>query len=145
MTASVQPPTQGAIISKAVQAAGGADRLASVKTVSAKGTMKQWEPEQSAQAGGEMRFANEELVVRVRRHRCVYAGVHRPLKVLRRPFRDNDRRHAGHSGLTLMQRATASVPVLEQVLDVQLLGRSHGPAGQAQADQRAAGHDAGGL
>jgi glyoxylase-like metal-dependent hydrolase (beta-lactamase superfamily II) len=55
----VQPPTQGAIVSKAVQAAGGADRLAAVKTVSAKGTMKQWEPEQSASAGGEMRFANE--------------------------------------------------------------------------------------
>jgi len=38
---------------------GGAERLAAIQTVSAKGTFKQWEPEQSDVPGGEMRFANE--------------------------------------------------------------------------------------
>jgi glyoxylase-like metal-dependent hydrolase (beta-lactamase superfamily II) len=47
------------LVNRAVDAMGGADRLASIKSVSAKGTSKQWEPEQSDMAGGEMRFANE--------------------------------------------------------------------------------------
>jgi glyoxylase-like metal-dependent hydrolase (beta-lactamase superfamily II) len=47
------------LVSRAVQATGGADALAGVKTVSMKGTVRQWEPEQSVKAGGEMRFANE--------------------------------------------------------------------------------------
>src|SRR5262245_53975116 len=50
--------TQG-LESKVVQAQGGADKLAGVKTIIVKGTMRQWEPEQSMTAGGEMRFANE--------------------------------------------------------------------------------------
>ena len=52
-------------VSRAVQAQGGADALAKVKTVSQKATVRQWEPEQSAVAGGEMRFANDSTVVSV--------------------------------------------------------------------------------
>jgi glyoxylase-like metal-dependent hydrolase (beta-lactamase superfamily II) len=44
---------------RAVHALGGLDTLRGVKTVSMKGTVKQWEPEQSMAPGGEMRFANE--------------------------------------------------------------------------------------
>ena len=33
------------LVNRAVDAMGGADRLAAIKTVSAKGTSKQWEPE----------------------------------------------------------------------------------------------------
>src|SRR5436853_1298002 len=47
------------LVSRAVDAMGGADRLAAIQSVSAKGTTKQWEPEQSEVPGGEMRFANE--------------------------------------------------------------------------------------
>ena len=46
-----------ALVSRAVEAVGGADKLAAVKTLSVKGTVRQWEPEQSMVAGGEMRFA----------------------------------------------------------------------------------------
>ena len=46
-------------VARAVQAMGGADALAGVKTMTVKATVRQWEPEQSAVAGGEMRFANE--------------------------------------------------------------------------------------
>ena len=52
-------PQGRALVSRAVQAMGGADALAGVKTLSVKGTARQWEPEQSVVAGGEMRFANE--------------------------------------------------------------------------------------
>src|SRR5262245_22508481 len=44
---------------RAVYALGGPDALRAVKTVWMKGTVKQWEPEQSKTAGGEMRYANE--------------------------------------------------------------------------------------
>ena len=47
------------LVSRAVQAMGGADALAGVKTLWVKGTVKQWEPEQSHVADGEMRFCNE--------------------------------------------------------------------------------------
>ena len=46
-------------VKRGVDAVGGADALASVKTYFEKGTSKYWEPEQSHVAGGEMRFANE--------------------------------------------------------------------------------------
>src|SRR5262245_39956489 len=46
-------------VTRAVSAQGGTDALAKVKTISQKGTVRQWEPEQSAAAGGEMRFANQ--------------------------------------------------------------------------------------
>ena len=47
------------LVGRAVQAMGGADALAGVKTMYVKGSVKQWEPEQSAVAGGEMRFTGE--------------------------------------------------------------------------------------
>ena len=56
--ATTQPRSQD-LVSRAVQAMGGADALAGVKTLSVKGTARQWEPEQSMTPGGEMRFANE--------------------------------------------------------------------------------------
>jgi glyoxylase-like metal-dependent hydrolase (beta-lactamase superfamily II) len=46
-------------VARAVSAQGGADAMAKVKTISQKGTERQWAPEQSAVAGGEMRFANQ--------------------------------------------------------------------------------------
>jgi glyoxylase-like metal-dependent hydrolase (beta-lactamase superfamily II) len=56
--ATMQPRSQ-ALVSRAVQAAGGADVLAGVETVALRGTVRQWEPEQSMTPGGEMRFACE--------------------------------------------------------------------------------------
>jgi glyoxylase-like metal-dependent hydrolase (beta-lactamase superfamily II) len=44
---------------RAVRAMGGPDALRGIRTVSTKGTVKQWEPEQSKTPGGEMRYANE--------------------------------------------------------------------------------------
>ena len=53
------PSREQDLVNRAVDAMGGADALAGIKTISAKGTTKQWEPEQSDVPGGEMRFANE--------------------------------------------------------------------------------------
>jgi glyoxylase-like metal-dependent hydrolase (beta-lactamase superfamily II) len=52
-------PSSENLVNRAVDAMGGAEALARVKTLSVRGTMKQWEPEQSFAPGGEMRFANE--------------------------------------------------------------------------------------
>ncbi len=59
MSCASGPTREQSLVSRAIDAMGGADRLAGIKTVSAKGTTKQWEPEQSEVPGGEMRFANE--------------------------------------------------------------------------------------
>ena len=53
------PSSDQGLVSRAVQAQGGADALGAVKTLTVKGTLRQWEPEQSAKAGGEMRLAND--------------------------------------------------------------------------------------
>ena len=62
-------------------------RCAAVRTVSTKGTVKQWEPEQSKTPGGEMRFANEAHVRRGHRRRqrrsrastgCASSSIRRP-------------------------------------------------------------------
>lgn len=50
------------LVQRAIDGMGGAERLAAIRTVSAKGTLKQWEPEQSDVPGGEMRFGNEGTV-----------------------------------------------------------------------------------
>ena len=55
--ATMSPPQGQDLVNRAVQAVGGAESLAKVKTVSVEGTVRQWEPEQSMAAGGEMRFA----------------------------------------------------------------------------------------
>jgi glyoxylase-like metal-dependent hydrolase (beta-lactamase superfamily II) len=47
------------LVDRAVQASGGAAALGGVKMLSVRGTVRQWEPEQSAMAGGEMRFTCE--------------------------------------------------------------------------------------
>ncbi len=52
-------PSSESLIDRAIDAMGGADALAGIKTVAVKGTMKQWEPEQSDVPGGEARFANQ--------------------------------------------------------------------------------------
>jgi len=53
------PSRETNLVNRALDAMGGADALAKVKTIAVKGTMKQWEPEQSNAPGGEMRFAND--------------------------------------------------------------------------------------
>src|SRR5882724_11428441 len=62
--ASMQPGGRD-LVARAVSTQGGADALAGVKTISAKATIRQWEPEQSAVAGGEMRLANDSTLVTV--------------------------------------------------------------------------------
>ena len=62
--ASMQPGGRD-LVAKAVSAQGGADALTAVKTLSYKATVRQWEPEQSAVAGGEMRLANDSTLVSV--------------------------------------------------------------------------------
>ena len=52
-------PREQGLVQRGVDAMGGADQIAAIKTISVKGTMKQWEPEQSDVPGGETRFANE--------------------------------------------------------------------------------------
>src|SRR5262245_19532309 len=47
------------LVNRALDAMGGADSYAKVKTISVKGSWKQWEPEQSFAPGGEMRHAND--------------------------------------------------------------------------------------
>src|SRR5262247_1216917 len=61
--ATTAPPQGQDLVKRAVQAVGGADVLAGVKTLSVEGTARQWEPEQSMAAGGEMRFANASTFV----------------------------------------------------------------------------------
>ena len=53
------PQREQGLVARALDAMGGADALASRKSIVIKGTRKEWEPEQSVVAGGEMRFANE--------------------------------------------------------------------------------------
>lgn len=53
------PKAQQESVARAVDAMGGAEALAKVRSVTARGMVKHWEPEQSMAAGGEMRFAAE--------------------------------------------------------------------------------------
>ncbi len=53
------PSREQNLVSRAVEACGGAQALAALNTVYVKGISRQWEPEQSEAPGGEMRFANE--------------------------------------------------------------------------------------
>ena len=46
-------------VDRAVQALGGRDALAAVRSVQIRGTVKHWEPDQSVVPGGEKRFAGE--------------------------------------------------------------------------------------
>ncbi len=61
--ASMSMPGGGRdLVARGLQAQGGPEALASVKTISQKATVRYWEPEQSVVAGGEMRFANESTL-----------------------------------------------------------------------------------
>jgi Metallo-beta-lactamase superfamily len=53
------PTREQGLVNRAVDAMGGAERLAGIKTIAFRGTAKYWEPEQSDVPGGEARFANE--------------------------------------------------------------------------------------
>jgi glyoxylase-like metal-dependent hydrolase (beta-lactamase superfamily II) len=53
------PTREQSLTQRAADAMGGRERLAALNTLSARGTFKQWEPEQSEVPGGEMRFGNE--------------------------------------------------------------------------------------
>jgi glyoxylase-like metal-dependent hydrolase (beta-lactamase superfamily II) len=52
-------PAPQDLVSRALDAMGGADLLMKVKTIAVKGTVRQLEPEQSFAPGGEPRLANE--------------------------------------------------------------------------------------
>jgi glyoxylase-like metal-dependent hydrolase (beta-lactamase superfamily II) len=58
VSCAAQQTREQSLVNRAAEAVG-ADKWAAVQTVSIKGTVKQWEPEQSDMPGGEMRFANE--------------------------------------------------------------------------------------
>lgn len=59
------PPREQSLVSRAVDAMGGAERLAGIKTLTVKGSAKYWEPEQSEVPGGETRFTNESSFERI--------------------------------------------------------------------------------
>src|SRR5262249_30979978 len=59
MSGATMQPSGPELRERAARAMGGADALGGVKTIQMKGPARQWEPEQSLVAGGEMRFANE--------------------------------------------------------------------------------------
>jgi glyoxylase-like metal-dependent hydrolase (beta-lactamase superfamily II) len=52
-------------LSKGLAAIGGSEAVMATKTLLVKGTVKQWEPEQSLVADGEPRFANESTFTRL--------------------------------------------------------------------------------
>lgn len=56
------PTPEQSLVNRAVDAMGGAERLAGIKTITFKGSARYWEPEQSDVPGGEARFANESSV-----------------------------------------------------------------------------------
>ncbi len=53
------PQRNQELVARALDAMGGADAISARKSVYIKASTKQWEPEQSVAAGGEMRFSNE--------------------------------------------------------------------------------------
>jgi glyoxylase-like metal-dependent hydrolase (beta-lactamase superfamily II) len=53
------PTREQDLVNRAVGAMGGAKRLAEIQSVSARGSSKQWDPEQSDVPGGAFRFAND--------------------------------------------------------------------------------------
>src|SRR3954470_3061616 len=67
------------LVNRAVDAMGGAERLGALQSVAAKGTAKQWEPEQSETPGGEMRYANESSyeVLQDRKSRTARTDIER--------------------------------------------------------------------
>jgi glyoxylase-like metal-dependent hydrolase (beta-lactamase superfamily II) len=56
------PTREQSLVNRAVDAMGGAERLAAIKSAYVKANVKQWEPEQSDVPGGDARFANEATI-----------------------------------------------------------------------------------
>ena len=52
-----------ALVDRALDASGGAQTMAALQTVTVKGHVRHWEPEQSYAAGGEMRLAGDSTFV----------------------------------------------------------------------------------
>jgi glyoxylase-like metal-dependent hydrolase (beta-lactamase superfamily II) len=77
--ASQQLTREQTLVNKALDAMGGAERIAAIQSVRVQGTAKQWEPEQSDAPGGEMRFANETSfdVLQDRRSRASRSDLER--------------------------------------------------------------------
>ena len=74
LSCATQPREQG-LVERAADAMGGRERLSAITSLSAKGSLKQWEPEQSEVPGGEMRFGSEgsfEEVIDNARHAARY-------------------------------------------------------------------------
>jgi len=61
LASQAQGTSPGQRVDKAVQAMGGEAALSGLKSLSVRARLKEWEPHQSVQAGGEMRFANESV------------------------------------------------------------------------------------
>ncbi|HEY2336515.1 MAG TPA: MBL fold metallo-hydrolase [Burkholderiales bacterium] len=59
LSCATGPSKEQQLVSKAVEALGGAQAIADIRTISWKGNLKQWEPEQSDAPGGDARFCNE--------------------------------------------------------------------------------------
>jgi len=62
LSCATGPSGDQELVKRAVNAMGGADAIAGIKTIWVKAGVKQWEPEQSDVPGGEMRFTNEATV-----------------------------------------------------------------------------------
>lgn len=56
---ATSPQRGQALIGLGIDGMGGVNALTGVKTLAVKGTVRQWDPEQSLAPGGEARFANE--------------------------------------------------------------------------------------
>ena len=56
------PTREQSLVDRAVNAMGGAERIAAIKTISVKANVKHWEPEQSDVPGGEARFAAQSTL-----------------------------------------------------------------------------------
>jgi glyoxylase-like metal-dependent hydrolase (beta-lactamase superfamily II) len=63
LSCATGPSREQSLVQRAAEAMGGLKALSDVRTVQARATVRQWEPEQSDVPGGEMRFANEAKVI----------------------------------------------------------------------------------
>src|SRR5262249_12354677 len=58
---AVRPGTPGPV-GTAISAMGGAEKLGAMNTLTAKESVRHWEPEQSVKAGGDMRLASDSTI-----------------------------------------------------------------------------------
>ena len=69
------PEVAGDAVDRAVAALGGAEKLGALETLTATGSAKHWEPEQSVKPDGEMRFAGDSSFVVSRAFRAGSARI----------------------------------------------------------------------